>query len=239
MSNIQQGFPQLSSPIADQTNIFRVTQPWQQFFISLWNRTGAQQGNATFIPGFMVASASADIPLGWLLCNGSAVSRTVYVALFNSIGGTWGTGDGVTTFNLPDLRTRAAIGYNNTFPIGSTGGHTNITLSLANLPTHSHSISDPGHTHNVSDPSHTHTITDPGHAHTSIVASSVNTTGTDPGAQTSGSTNTATTGITINSAMTGISIDNATTGISTNNTGGGAPFSAISPYAALSWLIKT
>ncbi len=239
MANIQQGFPQLSSPIADQSNNFRVTQPWQQFFISLWNRTGAQQGNATFSPGDLKAIAGQQIPAGWLLCDGSEVSRTVYVALFNAIGGLWGNGDNITTFNLPDLRTRAPIGANNSFPLASTGGNTTITLSLGNLPTHSHTVNDPGHTHTITDAGHTHNITDPGHAHTSIVAQSNTTSGTDSGGETAGSTNTATTGITINSAMTGITVNSATTGVTTNNTGSGTPFSSISPYAAVQWCVKT
>ena len=239
MVQIQKGFPQLSSPIADQSNSYRVTQPWQQFFISLWNRTGAQQGNATFNPGDLKPIAGSGIPAGFLLCDGSAVSRTQYVALFNAIGGTWGNGDGVTTFNLPDLRTRAPIGANTAFPLGSTGGSTDITLSLANLPTHSHVVTDPGHTHAVTDPAHTHPITDPGHAHVSIVAQSNTTTGTNPGGVTAGSTNTATTGITVNTATTGITIASAMTGVTTANTGSGAPFSAISPYAAVNWLIKS
>ena len=49
-------------------------------------------------------------PAGWLLCDGSAVSRTTYATLFAAIGTTWGAGDGSTTFNLPDLRGRAPIG---------------------------------------------------------------------------------------------------------------------------------
>ena len=54
--------------------------------------------------------AGAIPPAGWLLCDGSAVSRTDYAALFAAIGTTWGAGDGSTTFNLPDLRGRAPIG---------------------------------------------------------------------------------------------------------------------------------
>ena len=47
--------------------------------------------------------AGASIPAGWLLCDGSAVSRTDYAALFAAIGTLYGTGDGSTTFNLPDF----------------------------------------------------------------------------------------------------------------------------------------
>jgi microcystin-dependent protein len=55
-------------------------------------------------PGNINASASTNVPAGWLLCDGSAVSRTTYARLFAAIGTTWGSGDGATTFNLPDLR---------------------------------------------------------------------------------------------------------------------------------------
>lgn len=50
------------------------------------------------------ADTSGNNPSGWLLCNGYAASRTTYADLFNKIGTTYGSGDGSTTFNLPDLR---------------------------------------------------------------------------------------------------------------------------------------
>lgn len=54
--------------------------------------------------------AGSTVPAGWLLCDGSEVSRTEYAALFAAIGTTWGEGDGSTTFNLPDLIDRVAWG---------------------------------------------------------------------------------------------------------------------------------
>ena len=59
-----------------------------------------------FLPGSIMAYAAATVPAnyGWLLCNGQAVSRTTYSALFEAIGTTYGAGDGSTTFNVPDLR---------------------------------------------------------------------------------------------------------------------------------------
>lgn len=54
--------------------------------------------------GAIVAFGGATPPAGWLECAGQAVSRATYAALFAAIGGTWGAGDGSTTFNLPDLR---------------------------------------------------------------------------------------------------------------------------------------
>lgn len=55
-------------------------------------------------PGAILYLAHANASNGWLKCNGGAVSRTTYAALFGMIGTTYGTGDGSTTFNLPELR---------------------------------------------------------------------------------------------------------------------------------------
>ena len=57
-------------------------------------------------PGVIFPYAAATPPAGWLLCDGAAVSRTTYAALFAIIGGSWGTGNGSTTFHLPDFRGR-------------------------------------------------------------------------------------------------------------------------------------
>lgn len=59
-------------------------------------------------------------PNGWLLCNGAAVKRGQYAQLFRAIGTTYGTGDGSTTFNVPDLRQR--------FPLGKAASGTGSTL---------------------------------------------------------------------------------------------------------------
>ena len=60
--------------------------------------------------GIMQMFAGNTIPAGWLLCDGSAISRTDYAKLFSAIGTTWGTGDGSTTFNLPNSIGRFAEG---------------------------------------------------------------------------------------------------------------------------------
>lgn len=70
----------------------------------------------TIIPAGTVnafAGAVASIPEGYLLCNGGAVSRTVYADLFRAIGTTYGVGNGTTTFNLPDLRGEFIRGLDN------------------------------------------------------------------------------------------------------------------------------
>lgn len=70
--------------------------------------------------------AGSTAPNGWLICDGSAVSRTTYANLFNIIGTTYGAGDGSTTFNLPNLKGRIPVGLDNTQTefdtLGETGG---------------------------------------------------------------------------------------------------------------------
>lgn len=66
--------------------------------------------NALIPAGVILASARAAAPTGFLLCQGQAVSRTTYAVLFAAIGTTYGSGDGVTTFNVPDLRGRVPVG---------------------------------------------------------------------------------------------------------------------------------
>ena len=67
---------------------------------------GTIGGNVTLsgFTGMVAAFAMSSAPTGWLTCDGTAVSRTTYSDLFTAIGTTWGSGDGTTTFNLPDLR---------------------------------------------------------------------------------------------------------------------------------------
>jgi microcystin-dependent protein len=88
-------------------------------------------------------------PTGWLLCNGAAVSRSTYADLFAVVGTTYGAGDGSSTFNLPDLRDRFAVGSGTTYSAGATGGAATHTLTEAEMPAHTHSATstDSGHTH--------------------------------------------------------------------------------------------
>lgn len=75
------------------------------------NADTVKQGGFALMPvGIVAPFAGPTAPDGWLLCYGQAVSRTTYAALYNVLGGQHGSGDGSTTFNLPDLRGRVAAG---------------------------------------------------------------------------------------------------------------------------------
>jgi microcystin-dependent protein len=60
--------------------------------------------------GCMFDFGGSSAPTGYLLCDGSAVSRTTYARLFAVLSTAWGSGDGSSTFNVPDLRGRCSIG---------------------------------------------------------------------------------------------------------------------------------
>lgn len=128
-----QGFPQNSSPVVDKNNDLRWTQPWLQFMISLWRRTGTAQGGTGAPTGSIQAFAGpiTSIPSGWLQCDGSAVSRIDFAALYSVIGTYWGSGDGSTTFNLPSLSNRFLMGVG-ALTVGSTGGNIPITGGSGN-----------------------------------------------------------------------------------------------------------
>jgi len=101
---------------------------------------------ATIVPW-----TDSSVPTGFLECDGAAVSRTTYSALFAIVGTTYGAGDGSTTFNVPDLQDNVPVGKSNNKALASTGGANtvtstgnvggstaNATLSTAQLASHSH-----------------------------------------------------------------------------------------------------
>lgn len=99
--------------------------------------------------GTILPYAGSSAPGGFVLCDGSAISRTTYANLFAILGTTWGAGNGTTTFNVPDLRGRAPIGA------GTGSGLTARTLG-ANVGAETANIA---HTHTVT--AHNHQVTAP------------------------------------------------------------------------------
>ena len=78
-------------------------------------------------------------PAGWMFCEGQLLPISEYETLFNLIGTTYG-GDGQSTFGLPDLRGRLPIHYGNGFTLAETGGVETITLTVSQIPAHSHPL---------------------------------------------------------------------------------------------------
>lgn len=113
--------------------------------------------------GIVMSFAGATAPQGYLLCDGSAVSRTDYADLFTAIGTTYGAGDGSTTFNVPDLSGRVVIGVSQSHALGTTGGEAAHVLTEQELPTHSHTVPAHGHANDITatTPQLSHTITQP------------------------------------------------------------------------------
>lgn len=86
-------------------------------------------------------------PDGWLTCNGQAVSRSEYAALFAVIGTRSGGGNGSTTFNVPDIRGQVVYGYGyngRTMSLGATVGELDHLISKSEMPPHSHEIGEKG-----------------------------------------------------------------------------------------------
>ncbi len=153
---------------------------------------------------------------------GQAISRTTYATLFALISTTFGPGDGLTTFNIPDLRGRGVFGLDNMggsaagrisvaggnfdgTVLGNTGGGQNHTLTTTEIPTHNHGITDPGHAHSIS--------------------ISAQVTGGTPG-------------VTVFAGGGTSNTNGATTGISINNAGGGAAHTILSPAMTLPYILR-
>lgn len=100
-------------------------------------------GSSTIVGGVLLYSGSTA-PDGYLLCDGTAVSRTTYSELYSVIGTTYGSGDGSTTFNLPNLKGKVPVGLDSNDSdfdtLGETGGEKTHTLTVNEMPSHTHSL---------------------------------------------------------------------------------------------------
>ena len=170
-------------------------------------------------------------PVGFLVCDGSVLSRTTYADLFalaNSaslIGTVFGAGDGSTTFTLPDMRGRTMIGSGQGSgltdrTLGSTGGAETHQLSTAEMPSHTHTQNAHGHTHNANAGLGGYGLirVSPGNSNT------ISVTDTTPGEPD------------IVTTPIALSINQATA--TNQNTGGDGSHNNMQPYIALNYIIK-
>lgn len=125
---------------------------------------GAKVASAVTIPGVdaqalpvgaVIPWPGEEIPIGWMICDGMAVLRADHSELFAILGIIYGAGDGVTTFNLPDLRGRVVVGMDNmggsvanviagpwARQIGGIYGEENHALTIPEMPSHTHGYSE-------------------------------------------------------------------------------------------------
>ena len=276
------------------------------------------QFSAARLPGEMVAYAGVFAPSLWHFCDGTAISRTTYAALFNAItltntgtitagstsmsvtsaagvqglpcpisgpgipsgttvtaqsgsSGAWtwtlsaaatqsvsagafvtapyGVGDGATTFNKPDMRSKAAVGID---VMGSAGGAnlspvTSLGIQVGSryLQSHGHTVNDPGHNHTAGDYGHSHGVNDPGHAHTlpaNLLYAYVindytpaNNNSTNFGQQ-SNDTGSSYTGISIATGYADVYVNTAYTGVTVDYTGLGGSQN-MQPSLGVNWII--
>lgn len=206
--------------------------------------------------------ATDTLPTGYLWCNGAAVSRSTYATLLNKIGTTYGTGDGTTTFNVPDMCGRAPFGSDDMGGIsakgrvtsavsgidgtalGASGGSESVTLDGTTLPNHTHTgTSDAGGV----DHNHSGTTALQGTSHTHNYIGPVSKVGTFTGPGSNGwggGDQTLTT--TGDSAFHqhsftsgGASAVNHTHTFTTAATGTGAAHRNLTPLIILNYIIKT
>lgn len=162
------------------------------------------------LTGSILMWPTSSAPSGYLLCNGSAVSRTTYAALYALIGSTYGSGDGSTTFNIPNFVNSMPIGVGSTAALAGTGGSKDAIVV--------------SHTHTA-----TSTVTDPGHYH--VYNEGYATVGHSGGgtavfhSSTPSNTTTVTTGVTV-------ATTNTATGVSGTNAN-------LPPYLGINFIIKT
>jgi microcystin-dependent protein len=160
--------------------------------------------------GSITMFGGASAPTGWLLCDGTSYTTAGQPALFAVIGYTFGGGG--ANFNVPNFTNNVPVGSGSIVALGGTAGTQTHSISVAEMPTHSHGVTDAGHQHTF------HTYTTTGANGTLPVGQ----TGTEQvGSPTFGPVSAAVTGITI------------------NNTGSGTAMSLVQPSLGITYIIKS
>jgi microcystin-dependent protein len=183
--------------------------------------------------GSIIPFASGTIPSLWYMCFGQLVSRTTFATLFSVIGTTYGAGDGVTTFALPDLRGSTIFGLDNMG--GSAANHLTSTYYAASSTTLGTRGGAQSHTMTSGElVSHFHAaaMADPGHAHSYTLATGAYTAA-GGGSSVAVDLSTSTTG----SATTGVHITSSNGSGNTSSTGSTTAFTLVNPALVMNYII--
>ncbi len=123
-------------PMGETVSVNEIASDGGNITLTLDNVPDGNERKMFFMPIGAVMPYAADIiPTGWLLCDGREVTRTDYPALYSAIGATYGSGDGISTFNLPDMRSRVAIGnFFNTYRTYDAYNSGSSTIKLVTAP---------------------------------------------------------------------------------------------------------
>jgi len=174
--------------------------------------------------GMIMPFAGSVVPDGWLLCDGSAVSRTQYARLFQVIGTTYGAGDGSTTFNLPNLKGRVPVGLDTAQSefdtLGKTGGVKSVTLTVSQMPAHDHYTV----IYTTTDGNHSHSYSNANWYEVSYLSGSQSYTF----CSSAGSYYSTSTSLNHSHTVSG----------TTTNTGGGQAHNNLQPYLVVNFIIK-
>jgi len=214
---------------------------------ALVNPGGAQgpggAGDSAMV-GVIQMYPSLTPPAGWMIADGSAISRTTYAALYSLIGTAFGVGDGATTFNLPDMRSRVPLGSgqgtgltNRT--LAATGGEEAHALSVGEEAPHTHGMD---HYHNWgAQGSHSHS--DSGHSHPQSAVSGAGATLAGGATYLVQNINTGTGNAAISAAATPAGntqyASQASAGwANTASTGSGTPHNTMPPFVVVCFIIK-
>ena len=197
------------------------------------NKTYADNG--AFVVGDIKVTAAYTYPANWLLCDGTVYANSAYPLLFAAIGYTYG-GNGSTTFAVPNLVGKVIVGAGSGWAYATTGGEYSHVLSVAEMPSHTHGVTQTPHGHG--DPGHTHT--DSGHTHqVAFKTPGPGSSGSFEEPQSYPSTGSYTTSVgqaAIQSSVTGIQAANAN--LSIGYQGLTNAHNNIQPYMALNVLIR-
>lgn len=200
--------------------------------------------------GSIIPFSGTRVPNGFLVCNGSIVSRATYADLYNVIGTTYGAGDGSSTFGLPNLSGRALVGVSSSYALASTGGVEKQSLTTDTIPSHGHTVPVHGHANTLTatTPVFTHTVGQPSFTYTALNSGTSNQGGSytttanrytsRASAAMSRKTNLAITAhAATNCTMSGSVTNKAAFDTNSAGTGSSPTHNNMMPYMALTYII--